>query len=179
MVGTRFIVVLYAFACSVFCSPLGAAAGDTEFQQAVKQAREGHLDRSIRLWSRCIQKDPKSYPALVNRGTAYLMTGYVSRGLRDWSEANRMSPLFAFAVYNEAFIDRAARKDGMISFVKPLEIDPDYIASIVMTGSTYLDLGREGEAAELFRLSIDLTRNPLLKNTLEHWAGTLDPQKGR
>jgi hypothetical protein len=43
-----------------------------------------------------------------------------------------------------------------------------------MTAVTYLDVGRADKAAELYRKSIDLTTNPLLKSYLDHWAASLE-----
>jgi hypothetical protein len=42
-----------------------------------------------------------------------------------------------------------------------------------MMGVAYLDLGRDSIALELYRKSIDLTRNPMLKNHLHHWVKSI------
>jgi hypothetical protein len=62
----------------------------------------------------------------------------------------------------------------MLNYAASLELDPDHIPSVVMMGAMYLDLGLDKMAVDLYRKSKDLTKNPLLKNHLEHWVETLE-----
>ncbi len=50
------------------------------FQEALYHANEGRLDHAIDLWSKFIQRHPKSYAAYANRGAAYLWAGHVYQG---------------------------------------------------------------------------------------------------
>jgi tetratricopeptide (TPR) repeat protein len=159
------------FVCSVVL-PSKTEAADT-FQLGVKAARAGQLDRAIKLWTREIRMDPKSYAAYVNRGNAYLQSGHVLKGIEDWHEARKHAPIFAFGLYISDYIERASRNRRMLNYAKPLELDPDYVASIAMMGIAYLDLGRDRLAVKLYRKSIDLTRNPMLKNHLHHWVESI------
>ena len=43
----------------------------------------------------------------------------------------------------------------------------------MMIGALYLDLGRDETAIEVYQLSSGLTRNPMLKNHLNHWIKQL------
>ncbi len=61
----------------------------------------------------------------------------------------------------------------MLNFALPLELDPDHIGSVLMMGSAYLDFGRDRVAVRLFKKSIGLTRNPMLKNHLQHWIKSI------
>jgi tetratricopeptide (TPR) repeat protein len=145
-----------------------------EFHSGTKAARAGDLQKAIRLWSKVIRKHPKSYAAHVNRGTAYLMTGHVIKGIRDWHKAKEYGPIFAYGVYGADFIDQAPGNKKILNFAKPLELDPDYVAVVAMTGITCLDLGRTEEALKLYRRSMELTRNPLLKNHFDHWIKSIE-----
>ena len=47
-----------------------------------------------------------------------------------------------------------------------------------MAGITYLDLGRSDKALELYRNSIDLTKNPLFKSFLDYWITSIESPSG-
>jgi len=148
-------------------------------EDAIAAARAGHLERAVELWTQTIKKNPKSYAAYVNRGTARLQTGHVLKGVEDWHAGAQYMPVFAFGVYRTDFIEEAEGNKAVLNFAKSLEIDPDVIPSIMMMGAAYLDLGKDRMAAALFRKSIDLTRNPMLKNMLLHWAKSIEMSKTR
>ncbi len=148
------------------------AAG--EFEQGLKAARAGDLERAIGSWTQVIKKNPKSYAAHVNRGSAYLRSGYVLRGIVDWHKARELSPVFAYSVYAGELLVQASGNAAMLNYAAALELEPDYIASVIMMGAVYMDLGQTRAAAELFRKSVDLTKNPLLKGHLDYWANELE-----
>lgn len=148
------------------------------FERGMEAARAGHLNRAIQLWTRVIRSDPRSYAAYVNRGSAYLQSGHVLKGVEDWSEARKYAPIFAYGLYLSDYIKEASRNRRMLNFAKPLELDPDYVPSVAMMGIAYLDLGRDRLAVKLYRKSIDLTRNPMLKNHLHHWVESIISRKG-
>lgn len=164
------LVLVAAFVC-----PAASEASEL-FEEALYQANQGHLERAVDLWTRFIQRHPKSYAAYANRGTAHLWTGHVYKGIMDWHRAKDLSPLFAYAVYNARFIPDAERNSTMLNYAIPLELEPDYYPSVHMTGSLLQDLGRTDKAVIIFRKSIDLTKNPLLKSHLEYWATSLEPK---
>ncbi len=93
--------------------------------------------------------------------------------IRDWHTARRFSPVFAFAFAGGDFIEQASGDRRMLNYAKPLELDPDHLTSVVMTGVLYLDLGREDMTVELYEKSIDLTKNPGLKNLFQHWIESI------
>ncbi len=155
------------------------AAADEAFARGLKEARAGRIQNAIARWSETIRRNPDSYAAYVNRGVAYMGTGYVLNAVSDWHEARRLSPVFALGVYTPGFIDQLPGDTRILNFVKSLEIDPDHVGSVIMMGAAYLDVQRPEMAAELYRKAIDLTRNPMLKNTLDHWARSLELSDGR
>lgn len=165
----------------IFIIFLGGAGPHAWPQDAVNKgveaARGGRLDKAIELWSRAIRKNPKSYAAYINRGSAYMMTGFVLKGIDDWHKAKKYEPIFAYGVYRPGFIEEGPADKRALNFGKPLEIDPDYVSSVAMTAAAYLDLGKDPLAAELFRMSIDLTRNPLLKQHLHYWIKTIESSR--
>lgn len=167
-----FLVVLAAALVQIW--PTQGMAGKDEVDRGLLALRKGRVNAAIEMWTQAIKKNPKSYAAHVNRGSAYLRTGYVLRGIRDWHEAENFAPAFAYAVYDGDFISEVNHNGEMLNFAAPLEIDPDHIASVLMMGAAYLEFGLTEEAAELYKKSLDLTSNPLLKSQLDHWLGTLD-----
>lgn len=155
-----------------FGSPIDAH-GSATFRKALRAAQSGKLDRAVQLWTIVIKRNPKSYAAYVNRGSAHLLSGNVLEGLRDWHKANECAPVFAYGVYASGFVQEADRNPALLGYAMSLELDPDYIPSVVMIGAFYQDLALDETAIELYRLSTGLTRNPMLKNHLNHWMKTL------
>jgi tetratricopeptide (TPR) repeat protein len=160
----------------VFLPADGTASENVE--QGLIAARAGQLDRAVRLWSKAIRKNPKSYSAYINRGSAYIRSGYVLRGIRDWHKARELSPAFAYASYGGPFIGEASGDPAMLNYAMSTELDPDYVPSVIMTGVTYLDVGRTDKALELYRKSIDLTKNPLFKSFLDYWISSIESPSG-
>lgn|GEM_PF-798040 len=154
------------------------AAPPEEVEKGIAEARSGRLDAAIGTWTKVIKKRPKCYAAHVNRGAAYMLTGHVLRGVMDWNRARSLSPMFAYGVYFCDFITEAPRNKDVLNFAASLELDPDHVASVFMMGATFLDVGRKDQAAQLFRNSVDLTKNPLLKNDFEYWAASIESSSG-
>jgi tetratricopeptide (TPR) repeat protein len=160
----------------VFLPAVSTASEDVE--QGLIAARSGQLDRAVRLWSKAIKKNPKSYSAYINRGSALIRSGYVLRGIRDWHKAREYSPAFAYASYAGSFIGEASGDPAMLNYAMSTELDPDHVPSVIMTGIAYLDIGRSDKALELYRNSIDLTKNPLLKSFLDYWITSIESTSG-
>ncbi len=149
------------------------------FVDGIRDAKAGKLDRAVEAWTRVIRRNPRSYEAYMNRGSANMCSGYVFRGIIDWSIARELSPLFAYAVFTGDFIRQTSRKSPFLNYAVSVELDPDYIGSVLMMGVTYLDLGLTVMTADLYTKSADLTRNPLLKSQLDYWAKSLGPESQR
>jgi len=159
--------------CSTSCAADYIAEGITSTQA-------GKTDRAIESWTRAIRKNPRSYEAHLNRGSAYLMSGHVFRGIMDWHRASELSPAFAYAVYTGDFVGQSSGRGRLLNYVVSIELDPDRIVSVLMMGMMYLDLGQSEKVAELYRKSANLTKNPLLKSELDYWANMLEtPPKER
>lgn len=167
------LVALSLMVMGLFVPVSACAASSTDFERGLAAARSGQMELAIKLWSKSIERRPKSYASYVNRGLAYIHTGRVFEGVADWHKARELAPVFAYGVYTGDFILEAS-ENPMLSFAAPLELEPEYVASVFMTAVTYLDVGRADKAAELYRKSIDLTTNPLLKSYLDHWAASLE-----
>jgi tetratricopeptide (TPR) repeat protein len=143
------------------------------FDKGLAAARKGDLPKAILLWSRVIELRPDSYAARINRGFALIKSGHVIKGVNDWSESIDLAPSFAFQTHCSDYA-LGFKGNGPVKFVRPIELDPEHVASVIMAGALCLDLGRRDQAKDLFEKSIDLTRNPLLKNRFDHWAKSLD-----
>jgi tetratricopeptide (TPR) repeat protein len=170
---TKVAVFLIITSSSLVFLPADSTASE-DVEQGLIAARSGQLDRAVRLWSKAIRKNPKSYSAYINRGSAYIRSGYVLRGILDWHKAREFSPAFAYASYAGSFIGEASGDPAMLNYAMSTELDPDYAPSVVMMGITYLDVGRTDKALELYRKSIDLTKNPLLKSFLDYWITSME-----
>lgn len=179
MLRATLVAGLVLIIASAFtASPRAVAEGSDSFDRGFSAARSGRLDEAILQWSAAIHREPKCYAAHVNRGTAYLKTGHVLRGIRDWHTAQKYSPIFAYGLYMEDFIHKAPGDTEMLTYAKSLEIDPEHMPSVAMIGAAYLDFGRTQMAADLYRMSIELTKNPLLKNYLDHWTKSVEDEAG-
>ncbi|MGO9570156.1 MAG: tetratricopeptide repeat protein, partial [Desulfomonilaceae bacterium] len=170
---TKIAAVVIITCSSLLFLPVDSTASQ-ELEQGLTAARSGQLDRAVRLWSRAIRKNPKSYAAYINRGSAYIRSGHILSGILDWHKAREFSPAFAYASYGGDFIGEASGDPAMLNYAMSTELDPDFVPSVVMAGITYLDLGRSDKALELYRNSIDLTKNPLFKSFLDYWITSIE-----
>jgi tetratricopeptide (TPR) repeat protein len=174
--STVLLVPCILLVCSALMT--GEAKAVDTFQLGLAAARSGRLARAIDLWTRTLRADPKSYAAYVNRGSAYLESGHVLKGVEDWHRAQKYAPIFAYGLYTPDYVGQASRNRRVLNYAKPLELDPDHVPSVAMMGVAYLDLGRDNMAVELYEKSIDLTRNPMLKNHLHHWVTSIRSHSG-
>jgi len=163
---------LVVVACLALSSPKCRAASD--MNDGVRAVLAGQWERAIEFWTKTIEKDPKSYVAHVNRGSAYMRSGHVLKAISDWHKARELSPAFAYAVFTGDFIIQNTSDSPLLNYAVSLELEPDHIPSVIMAGSTYQDLGQTEKAAALYRKSIDLTKNPLLKSFFDHWTTTME-----
>jgi tetratricopeptide (TPR) repeat protein len=168
------IAAVLIITCSILVILPADSTASEDLEQGLIAARSGQLDRAVRLWSKAIRKHPKSYAAYINRGSAYIRSGHVLRGILDWHKAREYSPAFAYASYGGDFIGEASGNPAMLNYAMSTELDPDYVASVIMTGIMYLDVGRTDKALELYRNSIDLTKNPLFKSFLDYWITSIE-----
>lgn len=146
-----------------------------ELESATMAIREGQLERAIKILDLFIRKNPKSYAAHVNRGSALFYSGYVFRGVNDWYKAKNLAPLFAYGVFTGEVVWQSSPRGDYIDFVASIELYPDHVATVNMLGATFLDFGMTEKALDLFRKSAELTANPLFKTDLEWWSYTLNP----
>ncbi|MGB6063537.1 MAG: tetratricopeptide repeat protein [Desulfomonilaceae bacterium] len=169
---TSIAAVIMIIGLGSLCMPPSSHAS-AELQRGLAAARSGRLDRAVSLWSAAIRKNPKCYAAYVDRGSAYLRSGYVLRGVLDWHKAQGLSPAFAYSAYYRDFITEASGDPAVLNYAMPLELDPDHVTSVLMTAVTYLDVGRADKALELYRNSVELTKNPLLKSYFDYWINSI------
>jgi tetratricopeptide (TPR) repeat protein len=148
----------------------------TDFDSGLQAASVGNLEGAIKYWSKEIDRNPKLYAAYINRGNAYMKRGFILRGISDWRKAHDLSPVFAYGFVSGDYIVRKSGSGPLVGFVVPLELDPDHVAAVIMMGSTYQDVGRADKASELYRNSVELTKNPLLKSRFEFWISTLNTE---
>jgi tetratricopeptide (TPR) repeat protein len=147
----------------------------TEFyDEGLTRADAVKTERAVESWTRVIRRNPRSYEAYVNRGSAYFLRGHVFRGVMDWNRASELAPVFAYALFTGEFITQSAGRGRLLNYAVSIELDPDRIASVLMIGAMYLDIGQDAKAAELFRKSANLTKNPLLKSELDYWVHLLE-----
>jgi tetratricopeptide (TPR) repeat protein len=165
--GVALLLVLVACASGV------GFAATSDFDHGVAAAYSGDLELAVQHWSKMIRKNPKSYAAHVNRGHAYIRSGRVLAAILDWHKANELAPAFAYAAFTGDFIPSSS-ENRLLNFAAPLELDPNYLPSVCMTAVAYLDVGRPDKAIEIYRKSIELTANPLLKSYLDHWASSVE-----
>ena len=135
LVITMSAVVAHALVC---LPAIVQAAG--EFEQGLRAARSGDLARAIEMWTVVIDRNPKSYAAYVNRGSAYLRSGHVFKGISDWHKARSLSPVFAYGVYTGDLVLQASGNTAMLNYAASLELDPEHVASVIMVGALYMDL---------------------------------------
>lgn len=173
------IIVCLVVVAPFFQAKAAEAISASDFDLASAAIRDGRLEHAIKLLDSYIIKNPKSYPAHINRGSALFYSGYVSRAVDDWHKAKNLAPLFAFGVFTGEIVWQSAPRGNYLDYVASIELYPDHVATINMLGATYLDFGLNKKALDLFRKSAELTANPLFKTDLEWWSYTLNPSEKR
>ncbi len=169
-------IIICIMAFVTFSTPhSGASASSTEFEMASNAIREGRLDNAIKLLDSYIARNPRSYAAHINRGSALFYSGYVFRAVSDWHKAKNLAPLFAYGVFTGEIVWQSAPRGRYLDYVASIELYPDHVATVNMLGVTFLDFGMTDKALELYRKSSELTSNPLFKTDLEWWVYTLNP----
>jgi tetratricopeptide (TPR) repeat protein len=165
--------ILVLLALLVLICPGWVEADD--FARGVKALDMGQDEQAVGLFSSYLSRKPRTYEALLNRGTAFARNRRICRAITDWSAATEVAPLFAYSLYIDDVIRIVAPKNSLLKYVANIELYPERAASVVMAGATLLDLGHRSAAVDLFRRSTLLTKNPLFKTDLEYWIKTLDP----
>jgi tetratricopeptide (TPR) repeat protein len=166
------IFALFLALCLIlYASAVSASVSDL-FERGLKAARQGDLSRAILIWSEVIEKSPDSYAPRLNRGVAHIKSGFIVRGIQDWRKAMDLAPIFAYPTDCGEFV-QGFKGRGNVDFVKSVELDQGLVVSVAMAGATLIDLGKSDQAADLYNKSMELTRNPLLKNRFAHWANSL------
>jgi tetratricopeptide (TPR) repeat protein len=169
-----FIISVFVIVVTPYWTPAAQARSRSDFRLGLKAARAGQLDAAVKLWSKTIKRNPRLYAAYVNRGTAYMQLGAVVDGIKDWHKALKIAPVFAYGLCPGDFIPNDTRRGPLVGYVKSTELDPDYIPSVMMIGIAYSELGYAKIAADLYRRSVDLTKNPMMKNLFDHWKSELE-----
>lgn len=172
MLGNTFRIVILVSVIALFGYTNSVA---DDFTKGIKALDDGQDAMAIRFFSSYLSRRPESYEAYLNRGTAFVRSGFIYQAISDWSKAAEMAPLYAFALYTDDVIRVVSPKNSQVKFVAMIELFPERAVSVVMAGATYLDLGLNSKAIDLFRMSTILTKNPLFKTDLEYWIKTLDP----
>lgn len=176
--GSRWLItVLFMMSVSFalwFQATLAQARAKGAFDQGLKAARTGQLDRAIKLWTKTLKKKPKCYAAYINRGTALMQSGHIMKGINDWHKAKKVEPVFAYGLCPADYIPEASSHRKLLGFAKSTELDPNYVPSVMMTGIAYSELGHKKLAANLFRMCVDLTKNPMMKSRFDHWKTALE-----
>lgn len=146
-----------------------------DFAQGIDALDHGQDDLAIRFFSSYLAKKPRTYEALLNRGTAFVRSGHVYKAVSDWHKASDLAPVYAYAFYSDDVIRSVTQNSKPIKYVAVIELVPQRAVSVVMTGAMFLDFGLKSKAVDLFRMSTTLTRDPIFKTDLEYWIKTLDP----
>ena len=164
-------VALIAFVLILWHAP--AMADD--FAKGVRALDSGDHELAVKLFSSYLARRPRTYEALVNRGTALVRSGHIFEAISNWHGATELAPLFAYAFYSDEVVRSVTPRNKPVRYVASLELVPERAASVVMTGAMFLDLGLKSPAIDLFRMSTSLTKDPIFKTDLEYWIRTLDP----
>ncbi|MFH0960348.1 MAG: hypothetical protein V1897_16775 [Pseudomonadota bacterium] len=166
---------VFAVCLAVLLMVVPGRAEADDFARGVRALDIGQDEKAVSLFSSYLSRRPRTYEALLNRGTAFARNGRIFQAITDWSQATEVAPLFAYPFYLDDVIRIVAPKNSLVRYVANIELYPEKAASVAMAGATLLDLGHRSAAIDLFRKSTLLTKNPLFKTDLEYWIKTLDP----
>lgn len=130
------------------------------------------------LWRWTISRNPSSWMAYNNLGTALLKTGRVEEAVAQFNKALEIQPRYAVAHNNlgNAFLRLGRAADSFAHLQEALEIDPRNAEAHNNMGNTFLQMGRTDEAAAHYAKALEIDPSYVeAHNNL----GALSLQRGR
>lgn len=100
---------------------------DTEsFERGLQKFRVRNWQGAIEEFSRCIQANPRDYPAYTNRALARRSAGDTTGALMDLSQAIKLKPDYTTAIFNRAVTRRTAgdRSGSLQDFDLHIQLKP-------------------------------------------------------
>ena len=153
---------------------IGCGEDKRLFKQAQLATSKGEYAQALQLYSRILKKDPKHYPALINRGVLWerlpakdASERAKNRNLaeRDYLAAMEINPNVA-ETYNNLgalYIDMRRNMDAINSFSQAINLNPRYFTALMNRAIANYNLGRSMAALEDFnRASKIRSEDPLL-----------------
>ncbi|MFH1519966.1 MAG: tetratricopeptide repeat protein [Candidatus Omnitrophota bacterium] len=110
------------------------------------------------LWEDLIRKNPKTWIAYNNLGTAYSDIGKKEEAARLFKKAIELNPDCIIAYYDLAnlYKDSGKTEEAIILYKKVIKIKPDYIEAYNNLGNTYNDIGEHKTAITLYKKAIEI-----------------------
>ena len=121
--------------------------------------RQGQTYRSTEtLWSDTLDKNPNSWMAHTNLGTALLQLGRVDEAIVHYNKALEIDPNYATGHNNlgNAFLRIGQMDESLAHLQKALEIDPTYPEAHNNLGNTLLQMGRVDEAIAHYNKAVEI-----------------------
>ncbi len=110
------------------------------------------------LWRWTISRNPSSWMAYNNLGTALLKTGRVDEAVSQFDKALEIQPGYAVAHNNlgNAFLRLGRAADSYAHLQKALEFDPNNAEAHNNMGNTLVQMGRADDAAAHYRKAVEI-----------------------
>jgi protein O-mannosyl-transferase len=121
--------------------------------------RQGQTYRSTEtLWSDTLDKNPNSWMAHSNLGTALLRLGRVDEAIVHYNKALEIDPNYATGHNNlgNAFLRIGQLEESLAHLQKALAIDPTYPEAHNNLGNTLLQMGRVDEAIAHYNKAVEI-----------------------
>jgi protein O-mannosyl-transferase len=136
----------------VICSALLLSLGVLTWRQC-----EMYRDTET-LWRWTTSRNPGSWMAYNNLGTALLKTGRVDEAISQFRKALEIQPGYAVAHNNlgNAFLRLGRTADSYAELEKALEFDPSNVEAHNNMGNTLVQMGRTDEAAAHYNKAVEI-----------------------
>ncbi len=110
------------------------------------------------LWRWTISRNPGSWMAYNNLGTALLKTGRVDEAITQFNRALEIQPDYAVAHNNlgNALLRLGRTADSYAHLEKALEFDPSNVEAHNNMGNTLVQMGRTDEAAAHYNKAVEI-----------------------
>ncbi len=128
------------------------SAAQKRFDRGYAAYCKGDYDAAISLWTEALRLDPRHVPALLQRGTAYLLLHDPDRSITDFSEAVRLRPVEAWVYLNRAaaFTDKRDYQRALDDIAEVLWREPDNYCAYFNRGTVHAGMQDFGAAIKDF-----------------------------
>ena len=155
----RFFLITFTILCNLlFVNPALAARGDKQdfLREADRAYGQGSIDKSVDLYQKALEADPKNAAAAQSLGVTYAEKGEWDKAIDNLKKAQALNPNNA-EIYVNLSLAYAEKKDfeTAVNYAqKAVNVDPKKANAHLTLGLAYEGLGNTQKAIDAYQRGI-------------------------